>query len=833
MSKRPAVLLPLGLALGLLSGCAASRLIGYKLSPDYPDDAASDTLALDGLKAPARVLFDAHGVPHVEAASIEDLARASGFVQGRARFFEMDMMRRLARGRVSELVGEQPLVSSTTAEYDKTMRGWEIEARAVAGFEQLSAVDRARLEAYAEGVNAAMRRWKPLEYRLLGVEPEPWQPQDSLAVGLLNIWSITHNYQQEAARLLLAMSVGVERMEAIYPSAPLGGARSVETTGAPRPLPPSVVEELEGLFPLKGLAAPKGPLALGRATVDVLPVAGASNAWTVSGARSASGKPLVASDPHLTHFLPSIFMQLHLKAPGVDVIGMTVPGLPWVVGGHNEKVAWGLTSTMADVVDLVIEKEDPSRPGFVLHEGGDCPIETREEVVRVRDGDTLRDTPVRLRRTCNGPLYNDLHPELFPEGAPLVAIRWKAEDAAESVGVLLELDQVERAEDVGPVVAKLPSTWNTWTVADVDGHIAICTSGRVPLRPNHRGTFPVPGWLAKYEWRDFVSGDALPHAIDPADGVLAHANNLMADPARDDFAALHVDSAPPYRVQRIFDLAHATPKHDAASFQRMQNDTYSMRARELTPAVLEALGDGKALPEPEQRARALLAAWDFDARAGGPEAAIFFETYRRAVRVAIEDELPAPAVQFFLAQRYSTNTSDAWFLDAAHVVWDDRRTPAVETRDAVVREAFKAAVAALTKAQGPDVAAWRWGALHQLRPMHAFGGRSALDGTVNLEAMEAPGELDSIWKTHFDMGNEKAPFKVVAGPVWRMVVDLADPAHAHWVSDTGASGWPLSPHYGDQYREWREGRLVPMLQRLEDVEAGPHGSLALTPAPAP
>jgi penicillin amidase len=824
---RPAILLCVTAL--LTHGCAASRLLGYRLAPDHPDDAAVEALRLPGLSAPVTVLFDAHGVPHVEAQSLEDLARASGFVQGRARFFQMDLMRRLARGRLSEVVGEQPLVSSTTVEYDKAMRGWALEARATRGFDQLAGPDRARLVAFAEGVNAALTHWTPLEYRLLGLAPQPWQPQDSLAVGLLNVWSITHNYQQEAARLLLAMSVGVERMEAIYPAEPLGGPRTVATGAPARPLPPSVVAELDGLFPVKTAVAPSDAAALARATVDVLAVGGASNAWAVSGERSASGKPLLANDPHLSHFLPGLFVQLHLKAPGLDVIGVTVPGLPWVVAGHNERVAWGVTSTMTDVVDLVLEQEDPARPGFVRHEGGDCALTSRDELVRVREDGALREVRVSLRSTCNGPLYNDLHPELFPPGAPLVAIRWKVEGAERSVGVLLALDQVASAAAVRPLAAQLQSIWNTWTVADVDGHIASFLSGEVPLRPHHRGTFPVPGWLAKYEWQAFASGEVLPHAVDPADGLVAHANNLMAEPGSPDFQRIQVDSAPPHRLERIVALANGTAKHDRASFQRMQVDTFSRRAELVAPRMLEALGDGRGLTPTAQQALALLRAWDFDARAERPEAAIFFTTYQRAVTAAIEDELPAPAVKFFLAQRYSTNTSDSWFADASHVVWDDRRSAPREGRDAVVRAAFEAAIDALARAQGEAPAAWRWGALHWHRPTHAFGARAALDGTVNLERMEAGGELDSVWKSHFDLGNERAPFKVVAGPVWRSVMNLADLSHAWWVVDTGASGWPRSPHYGDQYQAWRAGELVPMRTRLDELRREPHGQLTLTP----
>jgi penicillin amidase len=811
-----------------LQGCAASALLGYSIAADYPRDDGKVELALPGLTAPVTVLFDAQGVPHVEAQNLVDLARASGFVQGRARFFQMDMMRRLARGRVSEIVGEQPLAAATTVEYDKAMRGWRIGDRATQGFEKLSAEERALAQAFADGVNAAAQRWRPLEYRLLGLEPEPWRPEDSLAVGLLNVWSITHNYQQEATRLLLAMSVGVERMQAIYPSEPLGGGRTVATEGPYAELPPAVAPELDGLFPVK--LAQVADAEVGRATVDVLTVAGASNSWVVSGERTRSGKPMVANDPHLSHLVPGILLQLHLKAPGLDVIGVTIPGVPWVVGGHNARVAWGMTSSVADVVDLVIEKEDPARPGFVLHEGHDCPLTTREEVVRVRDGSAFSERRLPIRETCNGPLYNDLHPELFPRGAPLVAIRWRVTGTERSLGVLLELARAQSVSDVGRIVEQLPSTWNTWTVGDVDGNIASFPSGQVPVRPHHRGTFPVPGWVGKYEWQEFASGARLPHAVNPPDGVLAHGNNLAADPRATAFVRLQVDSAPPYRHDRIVALAKATPKHDVDSFRRMLVDTFSLRAQVVTPRLLESLGLGDGLSARARAALALLRTWDFEAKADRPEAAIFFKTYQHAVSRAVEDELPLPAVKFFLAQRYSTNTADLWFDDAQHVVWDDRRTPAVETRNEVVRAAFEAAVADLSSTQGEDPSRWRWGAMHWHEPRHAFGGRSALAGLVNLPRIEVGGEWDSVWKTHFDLGNEAAPFKVVAGAVLRTVVDLGDVRRAWWVVDTGASGWPKSPHYGDQYEAWQRGELVPMLMDFADVRAGTHGELTLAPA---
>jgi penicillin amidase len=518
--------------LALCQGCAASSLIVYAISPDHPDDAATETLQLNGLTGPVTVTFDAWGVPHIEAMNLVDLGRANGYVQGRSRFFQMDMMRRLAKGKVSELVGEQPLLSETTVDYDRTMRGWLIEERARVDLSKMSPEQAQILKAFAEGVNAAVQRHLPLEYRLLGVDPMPWEPSDSLAVGLLNVWSVSHNWTQESTRLLLAMSVGLERAERISPNDPARGGRTLHGAPTIRPLPPAVAPEFEGMFPWKS-TAPAAPAAekLTGLGVDPIAMMGASNAWVVDGKRSVSGKPMVANDPHLTHLLPSILVQLHLKAPDLDVIGVTVPGIPYILAGHNGRVAWGITSTVADVIDLLIEKVDPAHPGQVVTDAETpCPISTRDELINVRDGSQMKPQLIKMRRTCHGPVFNDIHPRLFPAGSPLISIRWRTDGMERSMDVLLAMNRAQTTQEMGAVIANLPATYNTWTVGDVDGHIGAFLSGEVPVHEALSGTFPAPGWLTKYDWTTWAKGEQLPWSMDPEEGFLAHANNLMADP---------------------------------------------------------------------------------------------------------------------------------------------------------------------------------------------------------------------------------------------------------------------------------------------------------------
>ncbi len=803
-----AVLIAFGVLCG---GCAASSFLGYRINPDYPRSKSAD-VALEGLEHPVEVYLDDYGIPHIEASSERDLMRVVGYMQARNRFFAMDAMRRLATGRLSELVGERPLYDSTTVEFDQAMRGWGFEGLAEQDAERLDPEVLELFEAFVEGINAALDNHVPLEYRLLRVSPEPWRLADTFALGRLNAWTVTHNWQHELARLLLALHGGLARAQRVHPQEPWEGLTSLPAEGPARPLEQAVAPELESLFPLaanEGLAT-EARTSPGRARAAVaLTAGGASNAWVVSGERSASGRPLLANDPHLLHMLPSLLYQQSMRAPGIEVIGAGMAGLPYVLAGHNGKVAWGMTSAVADAQDLVVERPEGERR--VRTPEGSAQIEHDEHIIRVRDGGKFREVAATFRRTPHGPLLNDIYPELLPQGSPLVAVRSAAACGARSI---LALREAARAKDVFELRAALlgmESPPQVWQAIDLEGNIALFLTGALPRRRGYRGTFPVPGWSADYGWDGLVAPEDLPFVVSQT-GFLAHANNLIVDPGHGE-VFIGVDSAPSYRQERIMALLESRERHSADEMREMQLDLKVERARRLAPLMVASLSDpegGRELTAHEQRAVALLDEWDYEATVDSAAAAIFFKLYRRAILLALEGELEGPALSFLLGQRYFTNAADLWFDEEDHPVWDDPRTPARETRGTVLRVALAEALAGLTDLQGERPEDFRWGALHDLQLRHLFGGQRAIAGYVNLPPMEVGGGIDSIWKTHFDLGNPAHPFRAVAGPVMRMVVDAADFDAGGYVLETGSSGWPGSPHYGDQHELWKEGRLVPM-----------------------
>lgn len=348
--------------------------------------------------------------------------------------------------------------------------------------------------------------------------------------------------------------------------------------------------------------------------------------------------------------------------------------------------------------------------------------------------------------------------------------------------------------------------------ADTNGDIALFASGTVPVREHHRGTFPAPAWIGKYQWKKQAPPEHTPFGAGAGRDYFVNTNNLMIDPARTP-VLFQVDSAPSYRRDRVVEMIEARDKHTVASNARIQGDTVLLRARRVVPAMLADLAARTPL---ERRARELLETWDHRADVDSAACSIFFATYRETILGAVRDEADEKGAHFLVSFRYFTNGVDLWFADPDHPVWDDRSTRERETRADVVRAAFARALVWLQEEFGGDEpATWHWGKLHTLQPQHALGSKV---GAYNLPRQPAPGASATVWKAHFDMGRSEHPFRSMYGPVLRVIVDLADIEHASWIVDTGSSGWPRSPHYGDQHEAWRSVGFAPMVSNWNEIK---------------
>ena len=651
--------------LALIGGAALGGYFYLRLS--LPQ--TSGVIELAGLGAEVEVLRDPHGIPHIFAKSEADAQFALGFVHAQDRLWQLEMNRRIGSGRLAEVLG------STALDTDRFLRTLGIRRTAEANLRHLDADSRRLLGAYAAGVNAflATKPVLPPEFWILRVTPEPWSEVDSAAWTKMMAWDLGGNWRNELLRLQLASRLPTSAIQEFLPPYP---------GDAPAALPD--LREFYG-----ELEKPPAQLSLDPAATQ----GGASNSWVVSGARSASGKPLLANDPHLGLTAPGVWYFAHLHAPGLDAIGATLPGVPGIIIGRNQHIAWAATNTGPDVQDLYLEKLDGAG-GYIGPEGPRVFVMLRE-TIKVKGAD---DEPLTVRISRHGPVISDVMRsalEATPRGHAL-ALAWTA--LAEDDRSLAGLFKLERATDWKSFVEAtrdLQAPQQNMSYADVAGNIGFIAPGRIPVRkPENRlqGLAPAPGWDARYDWAGFIAFDELPRSFNPAAGKIITANQKIVPPRYPHFITSEWQA--PYRARRIDELLEAVQRHDRASFARMQADIVSPAARELLPRMLAIAPSSPEIGAVLKR----LAAWDGTMSADRAEPLIFAAWWREFTRALYADEL-GPAFRAAWSER-------AVFV--SHVLkdqmhWcDDVRTQRVESCDELLSASLEKALADLRRRYGAD-----------------------------------------------------------------------------------------------------------------------------------
>jgi penicillin amidase len=833
----------------LVLAVVATSLAVWTVRRSFPQ--VSGTITVPGLAAEVEVLRDARGVPQVYADTPDDLFFAQGYVHAQDRFWEMDFRRHITSGRLSELFGKSQVETDT---YLRTL-GW----RRVAEKELplLDQTTRRNLDAYTRGVNAWLADHSgataSLEYAVLGLQNpsytiEPWSPVDSVAWLKAMAWDLRGNMQEEIGRSLISAGVGEVRTAQLYPPYPYLRHRPIVTQGA-------VVDGVwqQSASPGGGLAAsvvpdvPEGALQALRATDDVSTTLGAllgpdgpgigSNSWVVSGDRTSTGKPLLANDPHLAPMMPSIWYQMGLHCRTVsdacpyDVAGYTFSGLPGVVIGHNQTIAWGFTNLGPDVTDLYLEKVD----GDSYLVGTERkPLTTRREVIKVAGGE---DVSITVRETEHGPLLSDASEQLrtvaadAPAGAGApppgdgygVALRWTALTPGRTMDAVDRLNRAQSWDQFRQAAALFEVPAQNLVYADVNGTIGYQTPGRIPIRSGYDGKYPAHGWDPAQTWTGFIPFEALPHVQNPDDGWVVTANQASVYEAYPYF--LTDDWSYGARSQRIVDLVSlataAGQKMTPDRMREIQMDSWNENAAFLVPRITP-LASEKA-----SAAAALLSEWDFTQPADSAEAAYFNVFWKNLLLDVFGDELPADQLPdggdrwFTVVRDLWDQPDDAW--------WDDTATPQVETRDDAVRTALDEAVDEITALQGADPTGWRWGALHTLTVKNQTFGESGIapiERIFNRGPIETSGGDSIVNATGWSVPDG---YEVNWVPSMRMVVDLSDLDTSTWVNLTGASGHAYNPHYVDQLDAWATGGTFPFPFTRAAVEAATTDTLVLQP----
>lgn len=753
-------------------------------------------LKVAGLEAPVEIVRDEHAIPHIFAQSEHDAYFAMGFVLAQDRLWQMEFQRRLAAGRLSEIIGPR------TLDIDKFIRTLGIPQASVAAAKALSPEGRAALEAYAAGVNAFLATRGgalPLEFILLGASPEPWRIEDTIGWTKMMAWDLSGNAFDEALRARMAAFLSAEQLAVLwpeYPTSDLGREREALRQLAP------LLRRVAEVFPSR--------------PVDGL----GSNNWVLSGAHTKSGKPLLANDPHLGLSTPSLWYLAHLKAPGLDVIGGTLPGIPTPVLGRTDQIAWGFTNTGPDVQDLYLERLDPADPKQYLTPDGPRPFVERTEVIKVK-GEA--DVTLVVRESRHGPIVTDLleKSEGFVTKDQVVAFAWTAlapDDITAQAGIRLS-----SAKDwAGFLKAgrEFVAPQQNIVYADREGHIGYLAPGRVPIRQSDIGWLPADGATTEGDWIDVIPFDDLPQRFDPPEGRIVTANNRVVEPDYRYFIAR--DFSPPYRADRINELLDAQEKHDVESFAAIQQDVRARGLMKLLPLLLERA----KVETPEAQAMLeRLKAFDGTMAADKAEPLVVMTWLRHLMRALFADELKDTFSDYWAIQLEPM----ALALTQLPAFCDDVGTDAKEDCGAIVSGAFAQALSDLAERYGKDPASWRWGEAHAVQAKHRILGQVPLIGPLFEIAMPHGGEKDTVNAGGYDVTNEANPFRQIHGPGYRAVYDLAEPDRSVFIQSSGQSGNPFSPYYKNFAALWAEGRYVPMVTDRAKLEAGALGTLKLSP----
>ncbi|WP_179825393.1 penicillin acylase family protein [Nocardiopsis aegyptia] len=876
--------------LGALAAIVALALVGallgvWTVRRSFPE--TSGELALPGLESAVTVLRDEHGVAHVYADTTHDLFMAQGFTHAQDRFWEMDFRRHVTAGRTAELFGPDQVATDA---YLRTM-GWRHVAEQE--YELLDPDTQDYLDSYAQGVNAWLDGHDgaeaSLEYGLLsalngGHTIEPWTPADSLAWLKAMAWDLGGNLQQETERAqLVAAGLSEEQVDELYPAYPFdehepitdtdelngvaadGGTEDAEDAGAedaraderraPRdrrspgepdtdgsPVPdtdaaadahsapalpeaalPAVTGVVEGAERLPALLGPTGP-DLG------------SNSWVVSGDHTESGLPLLANDPHLGASMPSTWYQIGLhcteltEACPFDVSGFSFSGLPGVIIGQNESIAWGFTNLNPDVMDLYVERIDGD--GYVVDDEV-RPLETREETIAVAGGD---DVEITVRSTHHGPLLSDAEagadlagiaeePAVAEEdgedgegGEYAVALSWTALEPGTTADSIFTLNRARDWSDFRTAASLFGVPAQNLVYADNEGNIGYQAPGLVPVRGEGDGRYPAPGWDPAYDWQEYIPFDELPSVYNPESGVIVTANQSGVD--ADYPYRLTDDWDYGYRAQRIHDRldeAIADGPVTSETMSDIQLDSFHASAEVVTPHLLDAEVDGTA-----GRAQDLLRDWDLRTDPDSAGAAFYQATWRHLLPLLF-DELDPVVMNgssrgMYVVGELLADPDSAW--------WDGEEA---DGRDAVLSAAMTAAADELTELLGDDPADWRWGDLHTLTATHESFGTSGIgpvEWLFNRGPVESSGGSSIVNATGWD---PHEGYGITAVPSMRMVVDLADRDASTWIHLTGNSGHAFHPNYDDQLPLWSEGGTLPFVVSEEAVRDAATDELTLTP----
>ena len=774
-----------------------------------------------GLSAPVTVARDEHGVPHIAAATQDDLFMAQGYVTAQDRLWQMDILRRNANGELAEILGPRLL------DHDVNQRALEMRNTAHRVYANLPPDERARLDDYARGVNLFIDQHQhslPPEFRLLFYRPQPWSGADSISVGLMMVQTLDTHWDVKLGRERVSADLGNPKLESdLYP---VGSWRDRPPTGVqvdltqPQPVPPASDDDEDEKTQASAGAAelPGESIAELRALLGLPACAGCrsgSNNWVISGKHTASGRPLLSNDMHLDLSVPNIWYMAGLRAPGYHAAGVTLPGFPFVIAGHNEHVAWGFTALLADVQDLYIEKLDSARKNYQAADGSWKPLGMDRETIRVRG---MKDVVIHVLSTDHGPLLNPILIDWksstlsffrLREKTPPVALKWTLYDPAFNTLPVYAMNTAANWAEFSTALSHW--SWPTQNVVycDDQGHIAYHAVGAVPIRPGGLVSVPIDEGDNRHEWQGYIPFDDLPNAFDPPSGFLATANSRVTTDKSP--YPLTLEWVDPYRIERIYKLLQGRDGLTAKDMLAAQTDIYSEVDQELAHRFAYAIDHTAGVDDRLRKAADLMRSWDGRLSIDSAAASLVTETRAALGRILLRSKLGKDARDYswaesnFAEEEIVMHARPDW-LPKDYKDWDALLTDAV-------REGMK-------RGNAPaDVSQWRYGNWHVIDLEHPLSAFLPLIGRI---AGTGPQPLSGDTITVKQVGR-------AFGPSQRFTMDWSNIDGSTEDIVLGESGNPFSPYFRDQWNDYYQGKTFALPFTPAAVAAATRHTLLLEP----
>ena len=769
------------------------------------------SLDLRGLQQSVTVRYDERGVPHITAQNEPDLYRALGYVHAQDRLFQMEMVRRLAMGELAEILGPKLL------DTDRLFRtlGIREHAQRVAQTLDMAAPGSQSLLAYLDGINQFQTGHPaPMEFDLLGIPKRPFTPQDTLAVSGYLAYSFAAAFKTEPVMTLIRDQLGPNYLRVFdldwHPQG-AGKSAALAKLHAKTALGPA---DWQGLGQLAALSQS----ALEQAGV---PAFEGSNAWVINGRHTASGKPMLAGDPHIAYSAPSVWYEAHLSSPGFELYGHYQALNPVALLGHNSQFGWSLTMFQTDDIDLVAEKVNPAKPDEVWHHGKWVKLSERSETIAVKGQAPVE---LRLRRSPHGPLINDAYKDTL--GTQPIAMWWAFLETNNPVlEAFYELNRANTRDKARAAASKINAPGLNVVWANAQGDIGWWAAAKLPIRPKGvNPTFILDAAKGEADKPGFYPFKDNPQEENPARGYIVSANHQPAG-AR----AVPGYYNPPGRARRLTQLLqNAKAPADTALAQTMQLDTQTGFAPQVLNGLLPVLS--KVVTDPQERALVqTLKDWDGQFALDRLAPTLWSQLLYEVARTAMADELGEVQFKALLRTRALDEALPRLLADSNSPWWDVRGTPAIETRTHTVKAAWQAALVHLKNTYGPDTNQWVWGKTHTVTHKHPLGQQKPLDKIFNIGPLPVPGAREVPNNLSGTIG--PAPWAVSYGPSTRRVVDFADASQALGINPVGQSGVLFDAHYADQAKAFARGQYVRQYLSAGDVNAHTRSTLQLRAVP--